>query len=162
LERGIDMDGVALASATAIEGGIVCDLYARNEAQNTRIGEPGLRKLLDERVAVEQRDRRNVVAVHLRRDGVARLIRPANIHLALIAHANGHTGEIVGTQAAPSQIAHAVDNGVRAGTGGVRLEADEGGLPSRTEIQKHRIGGELSVQSAHEATEWRLYDIEAS
>src|SRR5262245_35752973 len=96
-QRSIDVHRMALCRAAGIEPRIVDDLDPRNEIENSAVSEPIRRELFDEGIAVYERDRCNVVSVHLRRDHLARLVRPSHVELPFPAHRYGQLCEVAGS-----------------------------------------------------------------
>src|SRR5262245_37852393 len=152
------MDRMPLAGTAAIKLGIVNNLYPGQETENFWVGQPAFRKLLDEGVAVEQRHGSDIVSVHLCGDDVARLVWPADIQLTFLAHSYGQARQAVRGQPPSPQVAHTVDDGVRAGARGVGFQSNSCRLPSFTEIVQDRFGGELPLHRAHEPAERRFQD----
>jgi hypothetical protein len=110
--------------------------------------------------AEDDRDRNRQLIARLAH--TARLVRPADIDLAFLAHADGQAREAVRAQPALAQRADAVHDGVRASAGRIRLQPDTCGLPARAKVLQDGAGGELSVQRAHEAAEWHFDHVESA
>src|ERR1051326_8176538 len=98
-----------LGCPATVEFGLVADIYPRNDREDSGISEPRFIVLIDEGFAIEQRHGGGVIAIHLRTDDLAGFIRPANIEMALLAHADRETIEIVRRQPALPKLQHSVD-----------------------------------------------------
>src|SRR5205085_11631292 len=113
IKSSVDMHRVALGGSSNIKLRIVHDVDPRQERENLWVGQSAWRELLNEGVAIEQRDRRDVIPVHLGGDDLPWLIGPPDIYLSLLAHSYGQPRQIVRGQSALPQAEYAVHDRVR-------------------------------------------------
>src|SRR4029077_19593032 len=84
LQRGVDPNSVALCRPPSIKVWVVNDFNSRHQRENLWISNALLGVLVDEGLAIDQRHRRCVVAVHLGGNDLGRLIGPTDIELPFL------------------------------------------------------------------------------
>src|SRR5262249_11959455 len=87
---------------TTIEVRIVDDVDSGQKRKYGRIGEAIRCVLIDESVPVQKGHRGSKETVHLRGEDFARPVRPADIQMTFLAHADGQTLKIGGREASLS------------------------------------------------------------
>jgi len=153
---------MSLRHAATVQLGIMDYLDKRQEIENPAVGQPVLGELLNKGVSLKERDRCNVVSVHLCGHRIARLVRPAHIQVPFLAHAYGEVTEIVRGQSLSPQIKHPVYDGMRAGACRICLQTDAHNFPIPAEIAEDRSGIVRSAKRAHEAAKRSFQDFQTA